>query len=417
MTIRVKVIEKKIIEKISILVLVASVFLTNFAVVMKKTIVIGLLLTGCMQMQGQERKPWVMRALNAVKTYIDSSAVKGIDTRYLQVPEKPWAVVLKSNANDMDLHSTTHMTAERLAMHNVNGELNFESKFEPEREVSIGAWIGYRGYGLSYSYSLQRSKGRNFSIGATGANYGFNLHIRSFSTDELAGHLWGYDDSEQTDMTFRANTWDDVKINTAIFDVFYLLNGRRFSYAAAYDQSMNQIRSAGSLMVGLKWFQTSVDYSKPMNGLLIQALGDVGQFKIHKGCIGVGYAYNWVPMRNLLVNVMAMPMLTVYNRTKLYYYDSNYDLFLGKNEVSTSGKKHVPDDSSWTKDITIKESDTEIKYGRPTLSMDARASITYQFDRIFLTVSGQYNRYSNKADDNELDLTDWNINAALGVRF
>ena len=49
--------------------------------------------------------------------------------------------------------------------------------------------------------------------------------------------------------------------------------------------------------------------------------------------------------------------------------------------------------------------------------MDARASITYQFDRIFLTVSGQYNRYSNKADDNELDLTDWNINAALGVRF
>ena len=68
----------------------ASFFLTNFADVMKKTIVIGLLLTGCMQIQAQERKPWVMRALNAVKTYIDSSAVKGIDTRYLQVPEKPW---------------------------------------------------------------------------------------------------------------------------------------------------------------------------------------------------------------------------------------------------------------------------------------------------------------------------------------
>ena len=49
--------------------------------------------------------------------------------------------------------------------------------------------------------------------------------------------------------------------------------------------------------------------------------------------------------------------------------------------------------------------------------MDARASITYQFSRYFLTVSGQYNYFSNKVDDNELKLTDWYVNAALGVRF
>jgi hypothetical protein len=32
------------------------------------------------------------------------------------------------------------------------GELNWESAFKPRSEVSIGAWIGYRGYGLGYSY-------------------------------------------------------------------------------------------------------------------------------------------------------------------------------------------------------------------------------------------------------------------------
>ena len=52
------------------------------------------------------------------------------------------------NINDMDLRSTTYMTEEQLAMHNLKGEVNFESKFKPDREVSIGAWIGYRGYGL-----------------------------------------------------------------------------------------------------------------------------------------------------------------------------------------------------------------------------------------------------------------------------
>ena len=385
---------------------------------MKKTFVIILLLTGCLQMQAQERKPWVLRALNAVKTYIDSSAVRGIDPNYLKVPEKPWSFMLKYNTNDMDLSSTTKMTDELLTAHGIKGELNFETKFEPEREVSLGGWIGYRGYGLGYSYSLQRSKGRNFQIGATGANYGVNLRFRRFKTDEIKAHFWGHDDTETIDEDMETvNTWDDIKVKSFIFDGFYMLNGRRFSYAAAYDQSMNQIRSAGSLMFGIKWFQTSVDYSRPMNGLLIQYLGDVGRFKIHKASIGVGYAYNWVPMRNLLVNVMVLPMLTVYNRTKLYYYESNYDIYLEEGEVSTNGKKAVPDDESWTEDITLKESDTDTKYGHPSFTMDARASITYQFSRYFLTVSGQYNYFSNKVDDNELNLTDWYVNAALGVRF
>ena len=385
----------------------------------RKHIVIGLLIVGCLQMQGQEQKkgPWVVRALKAVKTYIDSSAVKGIDTRYLEVPEKPWAVMLKSNANDMDLKYTSSMSREQLQKHEVDGELNLESKFQPRQETSIGAWIGYRGYGLGYSYSLQRTKGSTFSIGATGANYGFSLRTRSFNTNELTAHIWGYDKTEHIDTTFLANTWDDIKIKTAIFDAFYFLNGKRFSYAAAYDQSMNQIRSAGSLMVGLKWFQASIDYSKPLNGLLIQIMGDVGRIKIQEGSIGVGYAYNWVPVRNLLVNVSVMPMLTLYHRTRLTYYESNYDIYMDEEEISASGKKAVPDDVSWRDDITISQSGEESKFGRPSLTMDARASITYQYDRCFLTVSGQLNNYHNTVDDHKLRLTDWYVNAALGVRF
>ena len=114
---------------------------------------------------------------------------------------------------------------------------------------------------------------------------------------------------------------------------------------------------------------------------------------------------------------MAMPMLTVYNRTKLYYYESNYNIFMEEGDVSHDGRKVVPDDDSWTEDITLKESGTETKYGRPSLSMDARASITYQLNRYFLCISGQYNRYSNKVDNNELELIDWYVNASLGVRF
>lgn len=384
----------------------------------QKTALFLLLLTCSIQGFAQDRKPWILRALNAVKTYIDSSAVKGIDQRYIEVPKKPWAVVLKYNTNDMDLRATSTLSKEHLAQKGIDGEFTWESTFKPRSEISLGAWVGYRGYGFGYSYSLQRSAGRNLTFGATGANYGLNLRIRRFKTHEIGAHYWGYDEDGHFDENeANAETWDDIMVRSAIFDGFYMFNGKHFSYAAAYDQSVNQIRSAGSLMLGVMWFQTSIDYAAPTNGLLIQMLGDVGRVKIHEGSIGVGYAYNWVPMKNLLFNVTAMPMLSLYNRTKVYFYDCNYDIFLEEGEVSPTGKKVVPDDDSWQEDITLTERGSHTSYGKVALNFDARASITYQFDRFFLNVSGQLNHFRHNVDNNQLRLTDWYVNASLGVRL
>ena len=326
--------------------------------------------------------------------------------------------MLRYKANDMDLRSTSTIDHEMMAEKGLYGELNWESAFKPSSEVSIGAWIGYRGYGLGYSYSLHRSDGRNFSFGATGANYGLNLRIRRFHTNEIEARMWGYDESGPFDEPFEeTETWDDIKVKTAIFDGYYMFNGKRFSYAAAYDQSSIQIRSAGSFMLGLMWFQTSIDYARPLNALLIQILDGVGRIKLHEGSIGLGYAYNWVPMKNLLINITAMPMLVVYNRTKAYLYESNYDIFLGEDEISPTGKKYVPDDDSWQDDITLEETSSITKYGKLSLNIDARASITYNFDRFFLNVYGQVNHWNNKIDNNRIKLTDWYVNASLGFRF
>jgi hypothetical protein len=196
-----------------------------------------------------------------------------------------------------------------------------------------------------------------------------------------------------------------------------MFNGKRFSYAAAYDQSSIQLRSAGSFMLGLMWFQTSIDYARPLNALLIQLLGGVGRIKLHEGSIGVGYSYNWVPMKNLLINITAMPMLVVYTRTKVHLYDSNYDIFLDEGEVSPTGKYPVPDDLRWQDDITLEEVSSITKYGKLSLNIDARASITYNFNRFFLNVFGQVNHWNNKIEYNIIKLTDWYVNASLGFRF
>lgn len=383
-----------------------------------RPVILSLFLLLSIPLCAQERKPWVLRVLRSVADYIDSSAVRGIDQRYIQVPEKPWAVTLKYHVNDMDMRSLSSMSEEHMAERGETGDFNWETVFQPRSESSIGAWIGYRGYGLGYSYSFRRSQGRNFSIGMTGANYGLNLRTRRFRTNQIDVNIWGHDEDGAFEFNnLPAQTWEDIKVKTAILDGFYMFNSKRFSYAAAYDQSTIQVRSAGSFMLGLMWFQTSLDYSARQNALFIQSMGDIGRIKIHEGSIGVGYAYNWVPVRNLLINVTAMPMVALYNRTKIYRYDSNYDLFLKPDEVSPTGKKHVDYDLKWLDDITIEETGTAVKYGKVSLNIDARVSATYNMGRFFVNAYGQVNHYHNSIEGNTLKLTDWYVNASLGYRF
>ena len=115
---------------------------------MKRYIIIGITLCCCILLSAQDRKPWPLRVLNSVKTYIDSSAVRGIDHNYIQIPKKPWAVMLKYRANDMDLRSTSTISHEMLAEKNIDGEFNWETAFKPRSESYLGGWIGYRGLRL-----------------------------------------------------------------------------------------------------------------------------------------------------------------------------------------------------------------------------------------------------------------------------
>ena len=117
-----------------------------------RPVILSLFLLLSIPLCAQERKPWVLRVLRSVADYIDSSAVRGIDQRYIQVPEKPWAVMVKYHVNDMDMRSLSSMSEEHMAERGETGDFNWETVFQPRSESSIGAWIGYRGYGLGYRF-------------------------------------------------------------------------------------------------------------------------------------------------------------------------------------------------------------------------------------------------------------------------
>ena len=194
---------------------------------MEKIIVCCLLFFLNVAAQGQETidsvsapksKSFFMERLHQVQQYLDTKARAKVDLDYIEVPEKPWRVILRYKENAVD---------------------------------------------VDYSQSVDKNAGRYYSFSSTGAKYGFNFRLRRFNTQDAKFNSTEHDLTtgveSQTDTAFSmpAPVW----IRSVYINGYYVFNGRRYSQAAAYNQSVIQRRSAGSLLVGATWYQSSFDYA------------------------------------------------------------------------------------------------------------------------------------------------------------
>ena len=346
-----------------------------------------------------------------VGTMIDSMSVRGLDRSYIDAPEKPWQLIAKGNVSQ----TIVSMNADG----NILGvDYSARPYLKTQPSQYVGFWAGYRGYGIGYTVNVGGDKGSNLVFGATGGAYGVNVRIHSFDNSNPSINLNSELLSEE-----EQKTWDDVQlidpihVRTVIADGYYMFNGKKFSYAAAYDQSVIQKRSAGSLMAGLMYNYTHIDYATDLNGDLVYLMHGLGKVKLWQGSAGVGYAYNWVPARGLLVNVMLMPMVTFVNKLKVFAYATNVP------ELMT-------DDRFWSEDISNEEWD-EWFYSNVhitpmadktfnsgiSLGFDTRMSVTYNFGRYFISAYGQFNNIRYRHQSTHGYLNDWFINTAFGVRL
>jgi hypothetical protein len=312
-------------------------------------------------------------------------------------------------------------------------------KLEQPMSTSVGVWVGYRGLGIGYSQSLTKHSGRYFSLSSTGSCYGVTLSVRSFETDDLSTRInLSYIDENYSERDDNYDSYAPIKVNTLFLDGYYVFNGKRYSQAAAYNQSVIQRRSAGSFLLGLSWYQSSIDLSNKLNGDIILASNHIGKIKVHQGNIGFGYGYNWVPARNWLMNVMVMPTVAFYNRVKVTKYASNYDFFVLDSDTEdygtwnpekrqwSNGKVERPlpigedmdkEDLSWQKDVDNWEIGSETKHTRWKVNINAHAGITYFGKDWFAGVYGQLHRFSYKHDNMNVKIWDWYVRGSVGLRF
>ena len=375
----------------------------------------------------QETKPTLMTRLHQLQQFLDDRAKKKVDPKYIEVPEKPWRVILryKENAVDVDYeHSSDYPEA--------NEHLEWKLCFEPPTAASVGFWVGYRGTGLSFSKSLSKNAGRYWSFSTTGAKYGFNFRLRRFKTEDAQfsakDYINGQLEGEPYDTAFSMPS--PVWIRSVYLNGYYVFNGRRYSQAAAYNQSVIQRHSAGSLLLGATWYQSSFDYSDIMNGYFMIFGDGTSRIKVHQANIGVGYGYNWVPFRGFVVNVMAMPTISVYNRVKVDKYDFNYVLapeeavddygvYNKETDRWANGKADKPLTmlKAEDNDIYYWKDDSETSYSALHLNLDLRLGIAYNWSNYFIGLQGQYNNFIYKKEKTKVNIFDAYARLSLGVRL
>ena len=349
--------------------------------------------------------------LKKIGTAIDSMAIKGLDRNYIELPEKPWQIILQGNVNRSDLKVKSNIDGQIFSPD--WGTICWEPQIMSDISTYAGAWVGYRSYGLGYSKNLN-GKGGLLQFSAVDGRYGFNLRINRFRTDEPEVRLSGYM-PDWNEAKFNYWLTDPIRVRTLTLDGYYLFNGKRFSYSAAYDYSVIQKRSAGSLMAGAMYYHSSVAYDKGIDADFILFMNDIGKMKQSQLSIGAGYAYNYVPCKGLLISAMAMPMLTVYNRVDTWRYHSKLrEKALDNRQNPSTDDGDVELDME---DFVIWPVGKETHHSRLTYNFDARLSITYNMGNWFFNANGQFNRFRFKHSNSTGRINDWYINASVGVRM
>ena len=356
--------------------------------------------------QGEEKKSdqnFVVKGLMWVKTLIDSMAVANVDRSYIEQPKKPWAVEVRSSIS----HSSLEMESDWSFEDVLDGRIT--AKTDNNYPASLGVWAGYRGYGFGLSKQLS-GDGTTFSLGAMGGSFGINMRISSYRSSTpyvtYSFSSGGEVDADAGDVPLD----DPIRIRSFFLDGYYMFNGRHFSYAAAYDQSLIQRRSAGSFMAGLMYYHSSVAFDDDSSWPMVLLMKTMGKLKFTQANVGAGYAYNWVPARNWLLSAQVMPMITFYNKTKVCYYDiqdgnGNSIFSIDTDEIDYDGHYHVV------------EMNDEATGNRVSWNFDARLSLVYNWSNCYLRVYGHYNRFRYKNDDGIGWLQDWTGYASLGIRF
>ena len=219
-------------------------------------------------------------------------------------------------------------------MESVSGVSSFSISETPCKK--IGVEVDYGNIGFSYSHEIgppSATKKRSLDFHMVGRSWGVGLNYFKISNPFTSGlTLW--DEHDNITLQDEFTTEELAIMRSFTIDGYYVFNNKRFAYPAAYKMGMVQRHTAGSWMLTARYMQGDL-YNSPEAAWDSYNLLDC--FSTMQASIGGGYSVNFVlwhkdpigprdeKLRNLTINLTAMPVLTFLNYLKTieYVYDEH----------------------------------------------------------------------------------------------
>lgn len=230
--------------------------------------------------------------------------------------------------------------------------------FSPNPHNKIGLYFGWRWIFLGWSVDIddiyrktnRKNKGTEFDLSLYSSKLGVDIFYHRTGNNYKIHKIRGFYDEIPSDYS---EDFSGLKVDIKGLNLYYIFNNRKFSYPAAFSQSTNQRRNAGTFIAGFSISKHNLDFDYQQLPAYIQERMNPGmkvnKIKYTNANISFGYAYNWVFARNCLACLSLTPAIAYKasdvdaetQEGKAWYSKFNLDFLLRAGVVYNNGKYFV----------------------------------------------------------------------------
>ncbi|PBQ30935.1 hypothetical protein CNR22_03820 [Sphingobacteriaceae bacterium] len=209
-----------------------------------------------------------------------------------------------------------------------DANVNSSEEFSTNDQYFIGGDLSYKWITVGYSYGINLENTRK------------NLDLRFATTYKALNFQANYTRLNNLTYSYFDNTSFIEKqqfkpLNSEFynygFKVDYIFNYKKFCYSAGYTQGGRQIKTKGSFVATIafsknKFSTGDIPSSLNRDSVLFNEL-KLNAIEDWLGEVGLGYSYNWVIKKHLLIAVTELPCMGFQQLTLSRYNDKTKSYF------------------------------------------------------------------------------------------
>ena len=348
---------------------------------MKRHLLTLLIISAMMGMQAQESTLW--KKVNHFLTKPDL-----VDTTRIYQPSPCFSLGLFTTGQKAGFDVDVNFMIDYTDNERLTGLSQYSLSENPCKK--IGLEVGYGNVALGYSLEVgPRSawKKSAFGLGIMGKSWGAKFNYSKITNPFISSFTVGQEGNEGY-FHDEIITEEAAVLKNFTIDGYYVFNNKRFAYPAAYKIGLIQRHTAGSWRLTARYMQGSL-YNSPEASW--DSFNMLDCFSTLQASIGGGYSVNFVlwhkdpigprdqGLRNLTLNLTAMPVITLVNYLKTTSYEYGFDEETG--EIYNAGQKVS---KIWC---------------YPMPNYIGSAAIGFTFNRFFFSTQFTYNRFYFRSRD------------------